>query len=187
MVWWSGGFIWVAWIKLTDLNKVGLWQIKRRSNDKTHGNFLSTLVSSTGCMCDQTRPPHRLTKLTQTWKTERSILPPTPPSCPRPPPPLLLAPLQGVVETMKGKWKSDGKISLNMFGSKMREGLRRLFYQPPIPLSECRRSGIRTGWGCGTVLKHQRRAVMASEPTSSHHWSFDRLFAQDPAEDNHFL
>lgn len=91
---------------------MGLWQIKSRTNDKTHGNFLSTLVSSTGCMCDQTQPPRRLTKLTQTWKTERSILPPTPPSCPRPPPPLLLAPLQGVVERWKENGNQTGKSRL---------------------------------------------------------------------------
>lgn len=111
-------------------------------------------MSSTGCVCDQTQPPPRLTKLTQTWKTERSILTPLPAPCPRPPLPLLVAALQGVVETMKGKWKSDSKISLNMFGCQMREGRRRWFYQPPTPhacivwvLEERRTSRLRM-WNC---------------------------------------
>lgn len=112
-------------------------------------------MSSTGCVCDQTQPPPRLTKLTQTWKTERSILTPIHASCPRPPLPLLVAALQGVVETMKGKWKSDPKISLNMFGCQMRGGRRRWFYQPPTPhasiVLECWRSGRRADWGCETV------------------------------------
>lgn len=128
-------------------------------------------------------PPPRFTKLTQTWKTQRSMLTPLPPPCPRPPLPLLVAALQGVVETMKGKWKSDWKSLLTCLDLRCgREGggyfISLLLLT--LPTSECWRSVRRAGWGCELctihlkVLQHGWNAVTASEQTSSSCGSWNR-------------